>query len=685
VGKAALELDKISKAKIKTTDGFVVPVETLKKIAHHNNLTEKIKLIEDTNDWDNELLEKKLQKKISQLIKKQNIPEDVSHDIIKTYHKYILKNDFASIRVNQIKIDNITGESNLLESILEAWSQAITRQNLLKEPVLILVQKQPTVSGFIQPSPEKKYYYQLQTVHGVFDKQLGVQNKPDRFEINVSHNTIITRHLNPRKIELTRKLDGYKKVKNKNRKQAAITDQQAIEISKIAQTINQKFIGNRKIYFEIYGKHPFITDITSITNDHQPETDPILIGQSITGGYVEGFTQVVKNNQEKLSFLTGHILIKKNLTHLDLKLINHAAAIIIEDKKLAPAVLKLITDNHIPCITGVSYATTRLKNNQKIIVDTGSGKVFIKKEQSLERDRQSTVTKIYLSAGNPFRTEQYINHQDGIFLKSDYAIAFMGIHPNHLLKTRKKLLEQNLTRTIKAFFNKDKKDLFYRSCNLNSYELNSLTQSLNYEKEELNPYLGTRGALKIIQDSLLFEKELKIVAQIAHQQKREVNFVIPFVRTASELALIFQIIEKTIPKNSYLKYWLQLNTPANIFNLKEYLHLPISGVTFQAKTIHDLAYGIDPDNPDLLSHYSLDSNLVNEILSKVVEIVKNSSYFRQKTIGTLPIVVKLNQFNHEVVSKSVKLGVKAIVVKPSLLDIVKQQIISTEKNMVDNH
>jgi phosphoenolpyruvate synthase/pyruvate phosphate dikinase len=685
VGKKALEFSKVSKAKIDIADGFVIPTETFRQIAHHNQLTEKIKLIEDTNDWSSELLEKKLKEKIAKLIEKQNFPDEVAKDIINTYHKFCPKGTFAKISVKELSLDNIAGEANLLESILEMWGTTSTKETLFTNPQLITTQIQPLSSGIVKPSREKKNLYVVKAAHGIFDKQLGVKNKPDIFEVDNSHGTIISRHLHPRKIELKRKLDGFKKVKSKKENLASLTDAQAIQIAKDTAKINRLFFGFRKISFAIDNKKIIVTKIEEITNETKQATDPILIGQSITGGYVEGYTQIIKNHHDKLSFTTGHILVKKTLTHLDLSLINQASAIILEDKRLTPAILKSITDNHIPCITGVIYATTRLHNNQKIVVDTGSGKIFTPTQAEPQLKSQKTLTKVFLSAGNPFKAEQYLDYTEGVFLKSDYAIAFMGVHPNHLLQNRKHTFEKNLSRTVQTFFTKDKQSLFYRSCNLNSHELLSLNSSLNYENEELNSYIGTRGALKTIQNPLLFRAELKVVSMVAHEKKREVNFVIPFVRTASELAIIFKIIEKTIPKNSYVKFWLQLNTPANIINLAEYLHLPIAGVTFQAKTIHDLTYGLDPDNPDLLSHYTFDSNLAISLLKETVQTVKKSRHLLKNSIGTLPVIVKLNQFDAQLVSSATKLGVRAIVVKPSLLDIVKQQIVATQNSMASAH
>lgn len=679
VGKYAHDFGKIINLKTKTSNGFIIPTETIKKIAHHNNLIEKVKLMEETNDWDSELLSKKLLGKIRRLIKKQDFPEEVSHDLIKSYHKLAGKDKFIKITDGKNTVSNIKGEANFLESLLELWGKLKDKSDLISTSFLVLEQFQADSSCIVRPDQNKKGNYLIKAVHGSFDLNELKNEQPDIFEINITHGTITSRHLHPRKHLLKRKLDGYQKVTNKNKNKASLEDKLAIEVAKITHTLNQRFVGQIQTEFSLVKNKIILTGLSKVDYDNLTEnSNPILIGQSVTGGFVEGYVQIVNNSIDKHNFETGHILVKKNLSHLDLGLITHASAIILEEKKLTPTVLGEITKNHIPCVIGVIDARKRLSNNNKIVVDTGSGKIFPGQKKEEKDNSIKTITKILLSAGNPFRTNSYQNHSDGVFLKSDYAVAFIGIHPNHLIKNKTKLFDHNLERTINTFFTKEQEQLFYRSCNLNSLELKSLANSLNYEQDDLSPYIGTRGAIRTLQDSTLFEKELELVAKYADINKRNVNFVIPFVRTTAELALIFKIIEKVISKNSYLKFWLQLNTPANVTNLKEFLHLPIEGVTVQAKTIHDLSYGLDPDNPELLRQYSFDTSLVKNIISQVVDTIKSSHHIQKRSIGNLPVVVKLNQYNSELVDQSVRLGVRAIVVKPPLLDIVKQQIITTE-------
>jgi phosphoenolpyruvate synthase/pyruvate phosphate dikinase len=684
VGQKSLLLAKLLGNKLPLPAGFVIPLETFKTIAHHNGIIPTAEMVFETADWSNNLAAKKNLSKIKRLIKKQLIPKDIATKINQAYRK-IAKKDLVKISSDQGLTENIKGESNLVESILELWADNITKDNLFPSPQIILVQTQPDTSGVI--SFDSKNALTVQSTFGVFDQSSIKSATSDLFTVDVKTLNVTSHHLNPKKITLKRSLDKLEKSKSKKPHQASLTDQQISKISQLAIKINRQFMGNKKIFFETKGNEIIISDVQdqSQLNPQQKTSGAILIGQSVTGGYIENYPQIATTSAQKKKFTTGHILVTKNLSHQDIDLVKKASAIICEDKTFDRSILIAIKEHHIPCIIGANLALTKLKPNQKIIVDAGAGKVFpattaVPTTQNFRT--QDTITKVYLSAGNPFQAETYPPKSDGIFLKSDYGIALLGLHPEHLIKTKKNLFARNLFNIGATFLQQKPQSFFYRSCNLNSQELSSLKFSENYETPELNPYLGTRGALKIIQSPNLFNLELKTLHELAKKTKKEINFVIPFVRTATELAIIFKKIEKVIPRNDYLKFWLQLNTPANILNLKEFLHLPISGITFQAQTIHDLSYGLDPDNPDLHLHYTFDANLITSFLTTCAKTLAANLPAKTSSTDPLPLVVKLNTFNAQVVNTASQLGARAIVVKPPLFDIVKQQIIGAERQTI---
>lgn len=684
VGKMARDFAALAKLKVKISEGFVIPVETIKRIAYHNDLPQKINLIEETADWEGDYAIKANLKKIRSLIAKQKIPGEIAQTLVKRTEKLLDKNPFLQVYSPKNNLENIRGTTNLLESILMAWGLDYVKGGDLTPPILVLAQSQPEASGVAKIDRSKKNLVLIKAVQGVYDRELGLTNQPDVFEINLSSMTIISRHLHPRKTLLKRQLDGLKTNRVKPTNQAALTDDQALKIAGACQVVNRQALGRRKLYFEVAGGKVTVTKIfepsTKTVQDAEPEL--VLLGQSVTGGYIEGSVQVVTTPQQVVNFNTGGILVKKSLDHLDHSLVLKASALVLEDKTLTPAALKLINEHHLPCVIGVAFATVKLRSGQKIIVDAGAGKLLKPISTAQPITTSHTITKVYLSAGNPYKLDHYPSQTEGIFLKSDYAIAFVGVHPNHLLKTKKQTFFDQLSRAIAGFLQKNPDHFFYRACNLNSQELSSLKNSGNYEKSELNPYLGTRGALKILEDQTLFAAELQIVNRLASSQKKSINFVLPWVRTATELAILFKKIDQIVPEHPYLKFWLQLNTPANVLNLSEYLRFPISGLAIQAKTIHDLVYGLDPDNPELDRAYTFDTRLMTTMIRGLVETVKQTKLYTSQVDRTLPIVLKLNHYHSELVTTAAQLGLRAVVVKPALFAIVKQQIIATQNQIL---
>lgn len=682
VGKKALALARLAKLKVRISDGFVIPTETIKQIAHHNQLFQKIKIIEETTDWENDFAVKTNLRKIRSLIAKQSIPTDLAQTIAKSAEKLIDQGWFLQAVAETNLVENIHGATNLLESVLKVWSLDYVRGEPITPAILVLGQLQPTISGVAKIDPTRKNYAIIKAVRGVYDHQLGVANKPDLFEVNLSTLSITSRHLHPRKIILKRQLDGLTAIKTQVTNQPALTDQQAQAVASICQSLNRQTLGRRKLYFEIQKEKILVSKIFEPSTKTDFEAEVLLLGQSITGGYIEGLVQVVAENRDERNFGVGSILVKKSLDHLDQPLLLKASAVVIDDRTISPALLEFIHQHHLPTIVGTNFATTKLISQQRVIVDAGGGRVL--RPPSLEQPQTAikTLTKVYLSAGNPFRTQSYPEKAEGIFLKSDYAIAFAGIHPDQLLKNQPQQFWENLTHAVQIFLGRQADQLFYRACNLNSFELGSLQGAVTDKKIEPNPYLGTRGALRILENDTLFKAELEILNQISSKKKSTIHFVLPWVRTATELALLFKKIEQQIPNHPYLKFWLQLNTPANVFNLDEFLHLPIAGITIQAKTIHDLTYGLDPDNPELDRAYTFDNRLMVAMLENIVKVIKKSTLFAMQTDRTLPVILKLNHYQSELVTAATKLGLQAVVVKPSLFAIVKQQIIATQESLL---
>lgn len=293
-----------------------------------------------------------------------------------------------------------------------------------------------------------------------------------------------------------------------------------------------------------------------------------------------------------------------------------------------------------------------------------------------------TATKLFISTGNPALAGQVITDKvDGVgVMRSEYSFASFGLHPLHVINSRKhKALVNKLAETIKNYQQVLKgRPLIYRSINLNSQEMKRLSFAETFEPAELNPFLGIRGALKNRIYPEIFELELEALEKNLEESHGNISLLIPFVRTPSELAeTVKKVKDSGLLENHNFNLWLQLNTPENILNLAAYPLKDIAGLSINAKTINALLHGYDPDNPEVSSHYQMNRDVLKKLIRQVANLSKISlqsdSIYQQKKI-----LLHLEEFDRELASFAVEVGLFGVTVKSKSVDIAKSCIMDEE-------
>ncbi len=294
------------------------------------------------------------------------------------------------------------------------------------------------------------------------------------------------------------------------------------------------------------------------------------------------------------------------------------------------------------------------------------------------------LTALYISAGNPDKAgEQVQEIIDGVgLLRSEYAIAKFGLHPQHVLKSKKHtaLLKEELIKTIQTYRQHlNGRPLIYRSQNFTSAELLTLKFASNYEPNEPNPYLGYRGGLKIAAQSELFNFELDAILEVMSQTgQAPFGLMVPFIRTPGELRTAIDLIaKKGLLHKSHFQVWLQLNTPENIYNLSAYPLNQVAGVSLNARSLHGLLSGIDPDNAEMLSRYPLPANLLLNLIKQVTDKLQESGDYH-----STKVFLHLENFNAYLAAEAIKLGINGLIVKPQVARLAQECIIDTERTQI---
>lgn len=293
-----------------------------------------------------------------------------------------------------------------------------------------------------------------------------------------------------------------------------------------------------------------------------------------------------------------------------------------------------------------------------------------------------TVTKLYISAGNPYKAPNTTQAIDGVgVLRSEYVYAQFGIHPAQIVHSRQReVLQRALSDCITQYQAAiSHQRVLFRSQNFNSQESRRLEYGSSHEPVEDNPYLGYRGGLKMVSQPELLRLELEAVRTALKNTTGALGYMLSFVRTPQELsALIHHVEISGTSQDPKFELWMQLNTPENILNLAAYPTHKLTGVSVNIRTLQALLHGIDPDNPEVFERYELDEMLLERMLELLTEMRRHLNTLRPN--GTsLQLNIHLEDFSSSLVAVAVKLGYDGVVVKPRSIEIARGIILEEEE------
>lgn len=689
IGSYALDLSNLSSLNIPLPTTYCIPVSTFKLIAKHNHLDEKfLEIVQNTNHDSSEELSKAV-KKVQKLILNQAYPNQVSQKILDLYQRFF-DQDYIRLTASPIdgypldfkREDNIKGEANMMESILKLWAKNIDpsdikRNNLFPIAVIIQSQFQPTSSGLAYSLNLKtgdKAHLTIQAVYGVFSSGKSLLSC-DHFFVDRRDWQVVEQNISKKKKAYIRSPDllNEKNVSITEQKKPSLTNDQIKTLAKIINSIKLQFTHQVLVHWELIDNNILITKIkpyyfSKDLNTQVNSLKTLLIGQSLTPGYIVGPCQLIKNKKDIQSIKPGYIGVVKELDNDYLKLIHGCSAIICESNIKSDLILNKIRYYQLPTIIHAQGALSSLKNNQLITVDSSAGKVY--SQEKFER-KKTTKTKLQLLLSINDNTE--INNKtnyviDGVgIIRSEHFFIKTGKHPQQIINSQQQQFIDQVVNNITTLYhrlyslNKQIPVVTYRSCNLDTNQLAQLESGDVYEQIETNPFIGFRGAVRAINKPSVLNLELSILNKINSKLDSPVCLMFPFVRNAFELKQLWDIIENKFdsPVNQP-PVWLQLNTPENLLNIKDYLSVPLSAVCINIKTVHALLHGLDPYSTDLYNRYPINHDLLLPAVNNLLNVISQHDH----NIGVYFI---LSDFDQQLIEFADQHNLKGIIAPEKLL------------------
>ncbi|WP_447469446.1 phosphoenolpyruvate synthase [Vibrio harveyi] len=309
----------------------------------------------------------------------------------------------------------------------------------------------------------------------------------------------------------------------------------------------------------------------------------------------------------------------------------------------------------IPAIVGCGDATSKLTDDETVTVSCAEGETGYVYQGELDFEvKRSAVdelpllpTKVMMNVGNPDRAFDFAQiPNEGVGLaRLEFIINKMiGIHPKALLNfdAQSDELKAEITERIRGY--KDPIDFYVskltegiatiasafwpkrvivRMSDFKSNEYSNLVGGQGYEPHEENPMLGFRGASRYISPVFedCFELETQAIKRVRNEMGlKNVEIMIPFVRTPSEAASVIDLLAKFDLRrgDQGLKVIMMCELPSNAVLADEFLKY-FDGFSIGSNDMTQLTLGLDRDSGDVAHLFDERNPAVKAMLQMAID------------------------------------------------------------------
>ncbi|MDO8579005.1 MAG: phosphoenolpyruvate synthase [Dehalococcoidales bacterium] len=728
VGGKGANLGEMTNARIPVPNGFIVTSQTYFDFLDRTKLTDQIRAMLQPLDINNSKALQQISAKVKQVIHDASMPEETAQAIREAYRKLgdgpvavrssATAEDLpdASFAGQQSTFLNIQGEDAVVQAVKECWASLFEARAIFyrvqqhfdhfKVGIAVPVQTmiQSTASGVmftLEPVTSDRSKILIEAIFGLGEAIVGGEVKPDFYVIDKAKMAISLKKVSHQDWQLTRNPDNRNSDTNihapippEKRDLQKITDEDILKLAKLGKQIEEHYKFPQDIEWAKEDGKIFILQTRPITTikenvEEGPEISApvILTGNPASPGVASGPVRILVDASEIDKINEGDILVASMTTPDFVPAMKRAVAIVTDRGGRTAHAAIVSRELGIPCIVGAEKATKMFKDGQIITVDGTHGKIYEGKVtrrvetsgvSSIIRETLKTKTRIYVNLAQPELAEKVAAHNvDGVgLLRAEFMIAHIGEHPRYMIDQNRSAefvskLAQGISIFTKAF---NPRPVVYRTNDLKSNEYRKLHGGEKYERDEENPMLGYRGASRYIVDLDVFKLELEAIKKVRETYKN-LNIMIPFVRTVNELARTKEIIESSgLKRSGDFKIWMMVEVPSNIFLIEKFISVGIDGISIGSNDLTQLILGVDRDNERLREAFDERDEAVMVALEKAVKTARSMG-ITSSICGQAPSVYP------ELTEKLVEWGITSVSVSPDMIGTTREIIAKAEQRL----
>ena len=429
------------------------------------------------------------------------------------------------------------------------------------------------------------------------------------------------------------------------------------------------------------------------------QAEVILKGAAASMGLAAGPVKIIHHHEEIDKVLAGDILVTEMTTPDFVPAMKRARGIVTDTGGRTCHAAIVSRELGIPCVVGTATATAKLRTGQVVTVDGSKGVIYkgavrtkAAPEEVVRLGRTGsgsqiaeeipiTGTKVYVNLAVPEAAEVAAKLPvDGVgLLRAEFIIAAIGEHPRAMIEAgrgeefTKKLAEG--IGTIAAAF--APRPVIYRATDFKTNEYKNLKGGEKFEKDEANPMIGMRGALRYITDPEVFNLELAAL-KIVRDKMDLVNthLMIPFVRTVDEMRKCKELAEASgLRRGPDFKLWMMVEVPSNVILLEKFIAIGIDGISLGTNDLTQLTLGADRDNQNLAKVFDERDEAVEMSVAYVIKTCRKHSV-TSSVCGQAPSVFP------EFTEMMVRNGATSVSVTPDVAIQTRKIIASVERRLM---
>ncbi|MBA2711859.1 MAG: phosphoenolpyruvate synthase [Tatlockia sp.] len=387
-------------------------------------------------------------------------------------------------------------------------------------------------------------------------------------------------------------------------------------------------------------------------------------GRSIGQRIGQGRAVIISDVSEMHRVEPGDVLIS-DMTDPDWEPVMKRAAAIVTNRGGRTCHAAIIArELGIPAVVGCGDATKTIRDGEEVTVSCAEGDNGYVYEGLLPFERvQLDVNtmpelplKVMLNVGNPERAFAFQSvPNSGVGLaRLEFLISnTIGIHPKALLEfdhlkdqTLKKLiadrtaayaspveyyierLKEGIATIAAAFY---PKPVIVRLSDFKSNEYANLAGGSYYEPHEENPMLGFRGAARYVSEHFAdcFALECLAVRRVREDMGlKNVEVMIPFVRTVSEASQVIEVLKKHGLERGKedLRIIMMCELPSNALLADEFLNF-FDGFSIGSNDLTQLTLGLDRDSGLVAAQFDERNDAVKALLHMAISACKKAGKY----------------------------------------------------------